>query len=75
MQILFDAGFVSICLAHGRRMGMLRWDLTRYPTSPVTQHVLKKYLNFGEFVVDKFEQVGKSVASNKSVQDMKRKMK
>ena len=46
-----------------------------YPTSPVTQHVLKKYLNFGEFVVDKFEQIGKSVASNKSVQDMKRKMK
>ena len=26
MQVLFDAGFVSICLAHGRRMGMLRYE-------------------------------------------------
>ena len=25
MQALFDAGIVSICLAHGRRMGMLRY--------------------------------------------------
>ena len=52
-----------------------RWDLTRYPTSPVTQHVLKKYLNFGEIVYEKVEKVGNSVASNKNIQDMKRKMK
>ena len=52
-----------------------RWDLTRYPTSPVTQHVLKKYLNFGEIVYEKVEKLGNSVASNKNVQDMKRKMK
>ena len=40
-----------------------RWDLTRYPTSPVTQHVVRKYLNFGEFVYEKVEHLGKSVAS------------
>lgn len=63
IQVLLDAGIVSICLAHGRRMGCLRWDLTKYPTSPVTQHVVRKYLNFGEFVVEKIAEFKSKITS------------
>jgi hypothetical protein len=32
-----------------------RWDLTKYPTTPVTQQLVRKYINFGEFVYEKVD--------------------
>ena len=52
LQLFFDAGLASTAIAKARQKGIIKIDLTKWPTSQLGQTAIRRYLMVGEKILE-----------------------